>query len=93
MDNKRFWKTIRPKFLNKCKTANKNIFVENNPFSWFKEKKYWTWEYSFKNCEKFQKHWEYKDFLKESQQAAENSSFSFKVIREEEVKNAIETYL
>ena len=40
MDNKRFWKTIRPKFLNKCKTANKNIFVENNPFSWFKEKKY-----------------------------------------------------
>ena len=30
--------------------------------------------------------------IKESQQAAENSSFSFKVISEEEVKNAIKDF-
>ena len=28
-DNKRFWKTIRPKFSNKCKTANTIILVED----------------------------------------------------------------
>ena len=28
-DNKKFWKTITPKFSNKCKTANKFILVEN----------------------------------------------------------------
>ena len=28
-DNKKFWKTIRPKFLNKCKTANTIILVED----------------------------------------------------------------
>ena len=28
-DNKMFWKTIRPKFSNKCKTANKIILVED----------------------------------------------------------------
>ena len=28
-DDKKFWKTIRPKFLNKCKTANATILVEN----------------------------------------------------------------
>ena len=28
-DNKTFWKTIRPKFLNKCKTSNAIILVEN----------------------------------------------------------------
>ena len=26
-DNKKFWKTIRPKFPNKCKTANTVILV------------------------------------------------------------------
>ena len=28
-DNKKFWKTITPKFSNKCKTANIIILVEN----------------------------------------------------------------
>ena len=28
-DNKTFWKTIKPKFSNKCKTANTIILVEN----------------------------------------------------------------
>ena len=28
-DNKKFWKTIKPKFSNKCKTANTIILVEN----------------------------------------------------------------
>ena len=28
-DNKRFWKTIRPKFSNKCKTTNTIILVED----------------------------------------------------------------
>ena len=30
MDSKRFWKTIRPKFSNICKTANINVIVEND---------------------------------------------------------------
>ena len=28
-DNKTFWKTMRPKFSNKCKTANTIILVED----------------------------------------------------------------
>ena len=28
-DNKKFWKTVRSKFSNKCKTANTIILVEN----------------------------------------------------------------
>ena len=28
-DNKKFWKTIRPNFSNKCKTANTTILVKN----------------------------------------------------------------
>ena len=27
--NKKFWKTVRPKFSNKCKTVNTIILVEN----------------------------------------------------------------
>ena len=29
-DNKMFWKTVKPRFLNKCKTANTIILTEGD---------------------------------------------------------------
>ena len=29
-DNKMFWKTVKPRFSNKCKTVNTIILTENN---------------------------------------------------------------
>ena len=108
-DNKKFWKTIRPKFLNKCKTANTIILVEdekilqeekaiaitfNNYFtdvthSLGLKKKNIGLENSLSKIVKTFRNFESIKNIKESQQAAENSSFSIKTISEEEVKIVI----
>ena len=105
MVNKKFWKTIKPKFPNNRKTANTIILVEDEKI--LKDKKaiintftnYFTSVThslglktldntlskivkNFRNFERIKK-------IKESLQAAGNSSFSFKMISEEEVKNVI----
>ena len=109
MDNKKFWKTILPKFSNKCKTANKIIFVEDEKILQDKKaiastfNKYFTdgthslglkkknigLENSLSKIVKAFRNFESIKKIKEPQQGAENSSFSFKVISEQEVKNAI----
>ena len=101
MVNKKFWKTIKPKFPNNRKTANTIILVEDEKI--LKDKKAITNYFTsvihslglktldntlskivknFRNFERIKK-------IKESLQAAGNSSFSFKMISEEEVKNVI----
>ena len=108
-DNKKFWKIIRPKFSNNCKTANTIILVEdeknlqdekatantfNNYFtdvthSLGLKKKNIGLENTLLKIVKNFRNFESINEIKEFQQAAENSSFSFKRISEEEVKNAI----
>ena len=102
-DNKKCWKTIRPKFSNKCKTANTIILVENdkvianNFINYFTDathslglnKKNVGLENTLSKIVKHFRNSESIKKIKESQQAAENSSFLFKVISVEEVKCAI----
>ena len=108
-DNKKFWKSIRPKFSNKCKTANIIILVEDekilqdeksiaNTFNNFftdvthslgLKKQSIGLKNTFSKIVKTFRNFESIKKIKESQQGAENPSFSFKVISEEEVKNAI----
>ena len=102
-------KTIRPKFSNKCKTANTIILVENDKIlqddkaiaktfiNYFTDvthslglkKKNIGLENTLSKIVKNFRNFESIKKIKESQQAAENSSFSFKVISEEEVQNTI----
>ena len=107
-DNKTFWETIRPKFSNKCKTANIIILFEDdkilqhekaitNTFnSYFtdvthslglKKKNIGLENTLSKTVKNFRKFESIKK-IKESQQAAENSSFPVKVISNEEVNLA-----
>ena len=108
-DNKKFWKTIRPKFSNKCKIANAIILVEDekilqdekaiaNTFnnhltdvthSLGLTKKNIGHENTLSKIVETFRDFESIKKIKESRQGAENSSFSFKIITEEEVKNAI----
>ena len=108
-DNKKFWKTIRPKFSNKCKTANAIVLVEDekilqdekaiaNTFnnhltdvthSLGLTKKNIGHENTLSKIVETFRDFESIKKIKESRQGAENSSFSFKIITEEEVKNAI----
>ena len=101
-DNKKFWKTIRPKFSNKCKTANAMILVEdekilqdekaiantfNNHFtdvthSLGLKKKNIGLENTLSITVETFRDFESIKKINESQQGAENSSFSFKVISE-----------
>ena len=108
-DNKKFRKTIRPKFSNKCKTANTIILVENDKIlqddkaiaktfiNYFTDvthslglkKKNIGLENTLSKIVENLRNSESIKKINESQQAAENSSFSFKLISEEEVKTAI----
>ena len=65
-----------------------NYFTDVTRSLGLKKGKYWTRETSFKKLENCGNTESIKK-IKKSQQAAENSSFSYKVISEEEVKNAI----
>ena len=112
MITKSIWKTIRPKFSNKYKTANTIILVENNKMlqddkaiantfiNYFtdvphslglKKKNIWLEKTLSKIVENFRNS-ESVNKITESQRAAENSSFLFKVISEEQVKNRIKNF-
>ena len=108
-DNKKFWKTDKPKFSNKYKTANTIILVKyekilhdekaiaNNFNNYFTEvthslglkKKNIGLGNTLSKIVKTFRNFRTIKKIKESQQGAENSSFSFKIISEEEVKNVI----
>ena len=108
-DNKRFKKTIRPKFSNKCKTASTIILVENDKIlqgdkpiaktfiNYFTDvtlslgliRKNVGFENTLSKIVENLRSWESIEKKNKSQQVAENSSFSFKLISEEEVKAPI----